>query len=74
MPNKGDVHVLPDGDRWKVEVEGGGGSDTYDTQQEATRAARDISRRNEGELLVHDRAGRIRDRDTHGNDPRNIPG
>ena len=73
MPNKGDVHVVPDGDRWKVEVEGGGSGKTYDSH-EATRAGRDISRRNDSERLVHGRDGQIRDRDTHGHDPRNVPG
>ena len=74
MRYQGDVHVVPAGDRWKVEVEGGNGSSTYATQEEATRAAREISRRNESELLVHGQDGQIREKDSHGHDPRNIPG
>ena len=33
-----------------------------------------ITRRNHGELLAHGPDGQIRERDTHGHDPRNNPG
>ena len=74
MRYQGNVHVVPAGDQWKVEVEGRGTTDTYTTQEQATRAAGKISRRNESELLVHSQDGQIREKDSHGHDPRNIPG
>jgi Uncharacterized protein conserved in bacteria (DUF2188) len=74
MSPQADVHVVPDDGRWKVEVEGGGVEGNFDTQEEATRAGREISRRNESELVIHARSSQIRKRDTHGHDPRNIPG
>jgi hypothetical protein len=66
--------VVLDGDRWKVEVEGGGAEGSYDGQEQAIGEAREIARRNQSELLVHGRDGRIRQRDSHGNDPRDEPG
>lgn len=38
------------------------------TQQEAIDIAREISRNQESELFIHGRNGRIRERDSHGND------
>ncbi len=32
-------------------------------------AARDIARNQRSEVVIHDRQGRIRDRDSYGNDP-----
>ena len=40
-----------------------------DTQAEAIQRAREIARNQESELFIHGRDGRIRERDSFGNDP-----
>jgi hypothetical protein len=67
------VHVVPVGDQWSVE-EGGKSISTHATQEEAEQFARDEAIRARGELVVHGRNGRIRRKDSFGNDPRSIEG
>ena len=75
MPKKGDVHVVPSDAGWRVKIEGSSRArSTHSTQAEATRAGRDVARRNESELLVHGRDGQIRARNTYGKDPRGSQG
>ena len=69
----GDVHVVPDGNRWKVEIEGGGAAETHESQRDAVRAGRDRAQVNKSQLLVHGRNGMIRMRNTYGH-PRTKPG
>lgn len=67
MPNQ---HVVPSGSQWAVKPAGGSRATVRtDTQAEAIRVAREISRNQGSELLVHGRDGRIRERDSHGRDP-----
>lgn len=40
-----------------------------ETQKEAIERAREIARNQESELFIHGRNGRIRERDSYGNDP-----
>ena len=40
-----------------------------ETQKEAIDIARDIAHNQESELIIHGENGRIRERDSHGNDP-----
>lgn len=68
-----DVHVVPDGDRWKLEQDGAE-VDTFDTQAEANAAGRSVAEDAQGELVIHGADGQIREKDSHGNDPRNVPG
>jgi hypothetical protein len=75
VPKKGDVHVVPGEKGWRVEVEGASGShSTHATQTEAAKAARDVARKNQAELLIHGRNGRVRTRNTYGRDPRGTKG
>jgi len=75
MPKKGDVHVVPSDKGWRVEIEGTGGArSTHKTQAEAAKSARRIARQNKTELLIHGRNGRVRERSTHGRDPRRTKG
>lgn len=63
-------HVVPHGDDWAVR--GAGNSRptaVYPTQQEAIDRARGIAQNQGSELLIHGQDGRIRERDSHGNDP-----
>ena len=68
-------HVVKHTDGWAVR---GAGNEKVTkvtrTQQEAIDIAREISRNQESELFIHGRNGQIRERDSHGHDPRNIKG
>jgi len=70
MPAKTSQHVVPHEDGWAVRR---GGADrvtqVFDTQREAIDRARDISQNQGSELFIHGRDGRIRERDSHGDDP-----
>jgi len=68
-----DVHVVPQASRWGLEVDGQIRS-THDTQQEAIDQGRQLAERERGELVIHGKDGQIREKDSHGNDPRDIPG
>jgi hypothetical protein len=74
MPHTGDVHVVPKGDRWAVEIEGDGAGSTHETQEDAISAGRQIAQQNRSELLIHGEDGQIRERSTFGEDPRSTPG
>jgi len=65
-----DQHVVKREEGWAVRGEGNE-KDTsrHPTQADAANAARDIARNQESEVVIHDRQGRIRDRDSYGNDP-----
>lgn len=69
MPSKG-LHVTPRGERWAVRSAGAGrASRVVDTQKEAIEIARERAKREGGEMYVHGRDGRIRERNTYGKDP-----
>lgn len=62
-------HVVPNGGSWSVRKAGSSrASGTYSTQGEAIERARDIARNQGSELYIHGRDGRIRERDSFGND------
>jgi uncharacterized protein YdaT len=63
-------HVVPHHDGWAVKGAGNQrATSVHDTQRQAIDAARDIARKQKSELVIHRRDGRIRDKDSHGNDP-----
>jgi hypothetical protein len=63
-------HIVPRPDGWAIRGEGNS-RDTavYPTQTEAISAGRTIARNQSSELVIHDRHGRIRAKDSHGHDP-----
>ncbi|QZO13360.1 DUF2188 domain-containing protein [Pseudoalteromonas piscicida] len=62
--------VVQTDDGWGVRGEGNERlSGRYDTQKEAIDAARETARRQESELIIQGRDGKIRARDSYGNDP-----
>lgn len=71
-----DTHrVTPHVDGWQVKRDGADrASNVVPTQRQAIEIAREISRNQRTELQVHGRNGRIRESDSHGNDPRSIKG
>lgn len=63
-------HVVPHKDGWGVRGEGNERvTSVHDTQAEAIEAAREIAKNQGSELVIHRADGRIRDRDSYGNDP-----
>jgi uncharacterized protein YdaT len=67
---KRNQHVVPHPEGWAVKPKGGKRpSSVHDTQQEAIDRAREVARNQESELFIHRPDGRIRERDSYGNDP-----
>ena len=68
---KGSKHVVPRNDgRWAVKSAGSErASSIHDKQSEAIKVARDTAREQGTELVIHGRDGRIRAKDSYGNDP-----
>lgn len=64
-------HVTPHPDGgWQVKGEGNERATVRtSTQKEAIDRAREISRNQGSELIIHRPDGRIREKDSHGNDP-----
>ena len=67
--NRKGQHVVPRDNKWAVRKTG---SDRvtrkFDTQREAINVAREFARNQKTELYIHGRDGRIRERDSYGND------
>ena len=64
----------PDGS-WQSKAAGASrASGVSDTQQEAWGRSKDLARKSGGEAYLCNRQGRIRERNTYGNDPRDIKG
>lgn len=70
MANRKNIHVVPQGNKWAVKPEGSKTpSSTHRTQAAATDAGRRAAKHNQSELVIHRPDGRIRDKDSFGNDP-----
>ncbi|OIQ10402.1 DUF2188 domain-containing protein [Neomoorella thermoacetica] len=70
MPRK-THHVVPN-PKGGWDIKKGGAersSGHFDTKQEAIKRAREISKNQESELVIHNRNGLISGADSHGNDP-----
>ena len=68
-------HVVPRDGKWAVRRTGSDKlTKKFNTQKEAIREARKIARNQGTELYIHGRDGRIRDRDSYGQDPYPPPG
>lgn len=70
MANRKNVHVVQRDSGWGTLREGAQrATQVYDTQAQAIQAGRQMARKEQGELLIHGEDGRIRARDSFGNDP-----
>lgn len=70
--SKKTTHVVPNSDKGGWDIKQGGGqrsSGHFDRKSDAVDRARDISRNQDSELYIHDKKGRIQEKDSHGNDP-----
>lgn len=69
MSQKG-LHVTPRNGKWAVRAAGATrASKVVSTQKEAVEIAKERAKRDGGEVYVHGRNGRIRERSTYGKDP-----
>ena len=71
MPRK-THHVVPDKDRGGWNIKKGGGDKAikhFDKKQDAVDSAREISRNQRSELVIHKKDGTIQNSDSHGGDP-----
>jgi len=67
--SKKDQHVVPHGN--DLAVKGAGNSkatSVHSTQKEAINRAREIAQNQKSELLIHGENGRIREKNSYGND------
>ncbi len=63
-------HVVPHNGKWGVRGEGNSRvTSTVDTQTQAINIARGIARNQKSEVVIHRPNGKIRDKDSYGNDP-----
>lgn len=64
------VHVVKSGTRWAVKVEGCKEPvSKHSTQKLAQKNAIPIAKKNHSEVVIHGKDGKIRDKDSYGNDP-----
>jgi len=67
---KKNQHVVPHGDDWAVKGAGNSrATSVHSTQQEAIDRGRSIAQNQKSELLIHGENGRIREKNSYGNDP-----
>lgn len=67
------VHVTYDADKkvWNVKLAGEEKPvNTFPTQEEAFEHGREVAKKEQSELLVHGKDGKIREKNSYGNDPR----
>jgi len=63
-------HIVKHPEGWAVKGEGNTRATVVTrTQEQAIDRGREIAKNQEAELLIHGKNGRIRDRDSYGNDP-----
>ena len=70
-------HVVPNknGKGWSVKGEGNSKSTKItETKKEAEKIAREISKNQDSEIIIHGKDGKIQEKDSNGNDPKEIKG
>jgi len=61
--------VVRNGDKWGVKGEGNERlTSTHNTQQEAINRAKEIAKNQQSELIIQNRQGQIREKNSYGND------
>lgn len=65
------IHVVKNGNRWAVKEEGRKTPLSIHKSQELARQnAVPVAKDNKSEVVIHGRDGKIRDKDSYGNDPK----
>ena len=72
--NQVSVEPRPNG-RWAVQNDTTERANSlHDRKEDAIKRARELAQNRQAEFVIKDRDGRIMGKDSHGNDPREIPG
>lgn len=73
---QGDVETYYEDGSWKNKREGTGRAfgAGYATKDEAIAAGREAAGKDSAEHVIRNQDGKISEKNSHGNDPRNIPG
>ncbi len=67
--SKKNQHVVPHGNDWAVKGAGNSkATSVHPTQQQAIDRGRSIAQNQKSELLIHGENGRIREKNSYGND------
>ena len=70
MAAKRNVHVVPSQGKWAVKKEGAArASSVHKTQTAAVKSGQKVAKQGKTELYVHGRDGRVRERNSYGDDP-----
>lgn len=69
-----DVQTVPMGDSWVNKVDGAQIGEPFRTQEAAAAAGRLLAKENQSEHVIHGTDGKIREKTSYGNDPREIRG
>ena len=70
MSERKNQHIVPHKEGWAVQSESANKpTQVFRTQQEAIERGREIAMNQKSELLIHNREGQIRERNSYGNDP-----
>jgi uncharacterized protein DUF2188 len=70
MAKSNNIHTVHRDGRWYNEVEGGQrASNSAETKAEAEKVGRDMARDRGVEHLIHNKDGKIGERNSYGNDP-----
>lgn len=68
--SKKNQHVVPRGDDWAVKgARNSKATSIHSTQTQAIQRGREIAQNQKSELLIHGQNGRIREKNSYGNDP-----
>jgi len=68
--NNRPIHVINQDNEWKVKRDKSERSiRNFNTKKEAVDFARKLSKKDNTELVIHDKDGRIQQKDSHGHDP-----
>jgi len=64
------IHITPHKDGWQVKKAGSSkASKVCSTQRECISYGKNLAKKSGAELCIHDRQGRIREKNSYGNDP-----
>lgn len=69
------IRVMTHENGWQVKTDGAGkAAKVCTTQKECIDYGKQQAQRNNAELVIHGKNGQIREKNSYGNDPRNIKG
>jgi uncharacterized protein YdaT len=70
MSENKNQHIVQHENGWAVKSEGANkATQVFNTQQEAIERGREIAINQKSELLIHNREGQVRERNSYGKDP-----